>query len=154
MLHFAMPVWNVISGATKNEEALMFRREVRLRRLNANEFLVIEPGEYLDILEGGDYILIQRHYIDLFKDSINYVAISEVVIFDRLNDFKNHDFVELHVSGKTELSDIPKLKSDGREIWIASSSLFVSDQLKRELQDRSTSDLLFGEGLEYWGARS
>lgn len=125
-------------------------RRIDLWRLESGIYQVIQAGAYLAVLTKENYSLIDVKYTAPFLLISTEVTMRPAVIYDRLLKTDNHNYLELDILNRLEVDDDFHIKglSAGHRIWQYHGSIFVSSELKRELEAiDSYKELEFSEGF-------
>lgn len=145
-----MSIWNV-SNLKLKENEITIEKEIRLWRNEPGNFLVIEQGKYLPMLTGDiGYTLIKKEYSPVFK-TIEQIHIIPAVIFDRVRQAENFNYVEIILSRKISPDAITTEDSSGKKVWSYKGSLFISDEVKYLLENIPGNELQFHPGFQFWG---
>lgn len=137
-----MDIWNV-----RNTDW----NQLRLWRMDEENFRVSEAGSYSTILDNPTYTLVDKAYAPVFKQLSGQVSVKPVVIHDLLRNTANYNYVELKVVNPIDTETIHTLDSSGRRIWAYNGTLFVSGDLKKELHSIGQGRLEFHLGFSMFG---
>lgn len=107
-----------------------------LWRVDEQNFSVVKAGNYMPFLIHENYFLSNNVYLDIFKKLCSQVSIKKVKLFDPI--------LKKEIGGYHELED-----SDGIKIWRFNGNVFVSGELKNEL-NKVCDNLAFSLGFSYF----
>lgn len=131
-------------------EELGICQEVKLFRTEPCKFYVIEQGDYLPILTGATYTLIKKEYVFVFENIQEVVNLQPVSIFDGIKKSVHVGYIELITSKTIDPESILTENATGKKIWTYNGELFVSDEIKQELNSLS-NEFYFSKGFSLFG---
>ena len=105
-----------------------------LFRSVGNTFKVIIGGEYASVLTNGGDIFVHKKFAEIFESVPDQVSCLPVKIIDKAQSRENEDYLALTIQNTLNPLTIDTLDTAGRKVWKFSRYLFVSDELKNELE--------------------
>ena len=122
-----------------------------LLRTDKCNFRVVQFGDYKPLLGNTHYILIDKKYALIFKGLSKQLTFQEVTIFDYNLKTETDNYIELNIINTIVTSSIKLEDSKGLKIWKYAGNVFVSDDLKTELQKINDDDFVFTIGFSHFG---
>jgi hypothetical protein len=138
-----MYVWNVDNNEYTN--LLLWRTE-------KDAFRVIQDGKYSPILNNGSYTLINRKYEDIFLLAFDQINTLPIKIHDYQFNTVVEDYIELTILNLTSPETIHIENKHGYKVWGYDRYIFVSQELKEELEKVAGNELSFSSGFSLFGA--
>lgn len=120
-----------------------------LWRVDEQNFSVVKTGNYMPFLIHENYFLFNNVYLDIFKKLCSQVSIKKVKLFDPILKKEIGGYHELNVFNSIDVSSIELEDSDGIKIWRFNGNVFVSGELKNEL-NKVCDNLAFSLGFSYF----
>ena len=137
-----MQIWNL---ALKNLTTLM------LWRTGEAEFRVIQAGEPLAMLTNADYILMDEKLKSLLNQVCGQVTYTSVEVHDNVRKLTLDNYVELKIMNEVTPDSINNEVSEGLRIWhFVNQHVFISDDLKKEIERMYKDEFEFSEGFSYF----
>jgi hypothetical protein len=122
-------------------------RQLRLWRIDEDSFRVTEQGEYSPLLYNATYTLINKKYALIFQDLIGQVNVRPVLIHDFVLKTANTSYVLLTINNSIDPETIKNAGSTGQRAWTYNGYLFVSNDLKKMLNDLGQDEFEFHPGF-------
>ncbi|MBB6240212.1 hypothetical protein HDC90_004877 [Pedobacter sp. AK013] len=120
-----------------------------LWKVNDQNFRVVKKGNYMPFLINENYFLFNNVHLDIFKKLHNQVSIKKVKLFDPILKKEIDIYYELNVFNSIDASSIELENSEGIKIWKFNGYVFVSGELKNEL-NKACDSLAFSLGFSYF----
>jgi hypothetical protein len=120
--------------------------------MDQNNFRVSEDGNYTPLLYNEIYTLIHTKYANIFQSLIGQVTVNSGNIHDFVLRTENRDYVELTVQNKIDLETIDQVSTTKKNVWTYNGRLFVSAELKSELENVGGCELEFSLGFSNFAA--
>ena len=146
-----MDIWNVDNIIRKSHQFIQIDRTVRLWRMDSVNFKVIEQGSYLAILDNAAYTLINKKYSPAFQEIPEQVSLTSVEIYDFVRKNEIRDYVELKFTNAIYPETINAIDSSGSKAWGYNGHLFVSGEMKKNLEYLASGELEFHLGFSMFG---
>lgn len=121
---------------------------LRLWRTGAYTFRVIEYDEPADLLTNYDYFLFDRKYEGALRSAGSQLQLNPVTVTDELRKQVWHNYLEATIQHNASADEITHATPSGLAITrFGESSVFVSNELKKTLQQVEGQKLTFSLGL-------
>lgn len=125
--------------------------KLRIWRTGTYTFRVIEYDEPADVLTNYDYILFDRKYEGALRSAGLQLQLNPVTVTDELRKRIWHNYLEATIQHTASADDITHATPPGLAIArFGEASVFVSDDLKKALQQIEGQGLDFSLGLSYF----
>jgi len=125
--------------------------KLRLWRTGTHTFRVIEYDEPADLLTNYDYFLFDRKYEGALRSVSSQLRLTPVTITDELRKRVWHNYLEATIQHNASADEITHATPFGLAIArFGESSVFVSNELKRVLQQVEGQKLTFSLGLSWF----
>lgn len=121
---------------------------LRLWRVEDSKFRIVEYDNTIPILTNVDYTLIENQlskpFEYLLKDQIEIIP---ALIERKATNEKWDNYVELKIKNHISPENVNYVDTYGINVWQYSHELFVSPELKKELELIANGRLTFSEGF-------
>lgn len=125
--------------------------QLMLWRTSEKQFRVIQVGEASALLTNADYILIDKKLKSLMDGLDGQVIYTSVTVYDNVKDQTLDNYIELKIREEVSPDSIGKTNSKGLKIWhFANQHVFVSDDLKTEIEKMTNGEFEFSEGFSHF----
>jgi hypothetical protein len=138
-----MHIWNVANY--EYTRLLLWRTE-------KDAFRVIQDGEYKAVLNNGDYTLVNNKFEDIFLLAYDQLNIQRVKIRDYQFYTVMESYIELTFLYMISPESIHREENQGYRVWGCDKHIFVSQELKDELEKVASNDLRFSPGFSFFAA--
>ena len=114
-------------------------------------FRVIQFGEFLPIMVGIDYTLIDNSLIKVFEAlSSSELEIEPVKIFRKATNEWWNDYSELLIKEHIDPENIKYADKTKGSIWQYFQYIFVSEKLKERLESIAEDQIMFSAGFSHF----
>jgi hypothetical protein len=141
-----MKIWNL---------SLLNWTRLMLWRTGETEFRVVQAGEPSALLTNADYILIDRKLKSLIEKLNGQVTYTFVTVHDNVRKKMLDNYIELKIRNEITPHSIDNVDGRGLKIWsFADQHVFVSNDLKAEIEKTTRNEFEFTEGFSHFGGEN
>lgn len=125
---------------------------LRLWRIENSRFRIVEYDKMIPLLRNTDYTLIEERLSKPFDYFLkNQLEVTAASIERKSTNEKWDDYVELKIRNYINPTNINHIDTYGINVWQYNHELFVSPELKKELELVAEGSLSFAEGFSLFG---
>ena len=121
--------------------------QLLLWRIDAKSFRVVQFDKPVSLLTNHDYVLMDKKFNKVLEKLTTQIQNREVIIHDKVRNATLDNYIELEIANEISPASIDKMDDKGLKIWRYGDYVFVSDELKTELENIGSQDFEFTQGF-------
>ena len=125
-----------------------------LWRTKDDQFRVVQQGDVATLLTNSDYVLMAKKYKPILDRLSDQLTQRPVITVDHVRQLIWDNFIEIEIFNEINHEHFDQVDSSGLRIWKHSNeNVFVSGDLKTEIERLSEQDLEFTLGFSNFAAQ-
>jgi hypothetical protein len=123
-----------------------------LWRIDTDKFRVVQYDSTAALLTNVDYVLMDKKFKPTLDGLAGQIETQDVVIYDNVRNLTWDNYFEVRILNEINPETIKQLDSKGLKIWTyGNQAVFVSEDLKTEINNIGTDEFEFSEGFSHFG---